>query len=390
MNRDFIEAMSEIEKEKGIPQEALFAAVEKALTNVYKRQYGAEQQNVRIDMDRETGDISIQVIYEIVDGVEDEMTQVDVEEAKEIDPAYEVGDEIAMIIDPKEFSRIATNQAKGEIIQQITEAERDIIYKEFIGKQGEIINGKITRMSKRAIYVNVGRAEGALPENEQVPGEKYRVYDRIKVYIMDVKNEARDKKKGKKEETQIFLSRSHPGLVKKLFELEVPEIQDGTVEIKSIAREAGSRTKIAVYTEDENVDPVGACVGNRGSRVQRVVDELFGEKIDIIMWSDDPEELIKNVLSPATVEAVIIDEEEKSALAVVPDSQLSLAIGNKGQNVRLAAKLCSWKIDIKSVSQYEEMFGEEDAEELPEEEIPEAEEAEAVVEAAEEEKAEEE
>ena len=371
MNRDFIEAMSEIEKEKGIPQEVLFAAVEKALTNVYKRQYGAEQQNVQIDMNRNTGDISIKVIYEIVNEVEDEMTQVSIEEAQSIDPAYEVGDEIEMIIDPKEFSRIATNQAKGEIIQQITEAERDIIYQEFIGKQGEIINGKITRMSKRAIYVNVGRAEGALPTNEQVPGEKYRVYDRIKVYIMDVKNEARDKKKGKKEETQIFLSRSHPGLVKKLFELEVPEIQDGIVEIKSIAREAGSRTKIAVYTEDENVDPVGACVGNRGTRVQRVVDELFGEKIDIIMWSDDPEELIKNVLSPATVEAVIIDEEEKSALAVVPDSQLSLAIGNKGQNVRLAAKLCSWKIDIKSTSQYEEMFGEASEEELPEEEASE-------------------
>ncbi len=360
MNREFLEALEEIEKEKGIPQEVLFQAVEKALTNVYKKQLGAEQQKVSVVMDRDEGDVSIMVTYDVVEEVEDEMTQISLEEAREVDPDYEVGDEIDQIIDPREFSRIATNQAKGEIIQQIIEAERDIIYQEFIDRQGEIINGKITRMSKRAIYVNVGRAEGALPENEQVPGERYHVYDRIKVYIMDVKNEARDRKKGKKEETQIFLSRSHPGLVKKLFEQEVPEIQDGIVEIKSIAREAGSRTKIAVYSNDENVDPVGACVGNRGTRVQRVVDELFGEKIDIIMWDEDPEILIKNVLSPATVEAVILNEEERSALAVVPDSQLSLAIGNKGQNVRLAAKLCSWKIDIKSASQYE-TGSEEDA-----------------------------
>lgn len=227
-----------------------------------------------------------------------------------------------------------------------------MIFDDFITKQGEIVTGIVQRKSGETLFVNMGKAEGILAVNEQVPGERFEVNERLKVYIMDVKKTTKG--------PQVFLSRSHPGLVKRLFELEVPEIQDGIVEIRGIAREAGSRTKMAVYTEDENVDPVGACVGTRGSRVQAVVDELGGEKIDIIFWSEDPEELISNVLSPAKVEKVIIGEEEKTATVVVPDYQLSLAIGKEGQNVRLAAKVSGWKIDIKSHTQYEESIKTED------------------------------
>ena len=354
MNKEFIDAIYDLEKEKGISKDILIEAIESALVSAYKKNYGTSQ-NVRVNSDREEGDIDVFMRMDVVEEIEDELTQISLEEAQEIDPRYEVGDVVEYQVTPKDFGRIAAQTAKQVVVQRIREAERGMVFDNYIERQGEMVTGVVQRISNGTIFVDMGKTEALLPVTEQVPGEKYNVNDRIKVYIMDVKKTAKG--------PQVFLSRSHPAIVKRLFELEVPEIQDGTVEIKSIAREAGSRTKMAVYTEDENVDPVGACVGNRGVRVQAVVDELFGEKIDIITWSDDPKVLIKNVLSPAKVEEVIIDDDEKSALAIVPDYQLSLAIGKEGQNVRLAARLCGWKIDIKSHSQY---FGDGQIEEYAE------------------------
>ena len=362
MNKEFIDAIYDLEKEKGISKDILIEAIESALVSAYKKNYGTSQ-NVRVNIDREEGDIDVFMRMDVVDEIEDELTQISLEEAQEIDPRYEVGDVVEYQVTPKDFGRIAAQTAKQVVVQRIREAERGMVCDNYIERQGEMVTGVVQRISNGTIFVDMGKTEALLPVTEQVPGEKYNVNDRIKVYIMDVKKTAKG--------PQVFLSRSHPAIVKRLFELEVPEIQDGTVEIKSIAREAGSRTKMAVYTEDENVDPVGACVGNRGVRVQAVVDELFGEKIDIITWSDDPKVLIKNVLSPAKVEEVIIDDEEKSALAIVPDYQLSLAIGKEGQNVRLAARLCGWKIDIKSHSQY---FGDSQIEEVAEDDCEEDEE----------------
>lgn len=347
MNKEFIEAIEALEKEKDISKDILIEAIESALVSAYKKNYGTSQ-NVRVNIDREEGDIDVFMRKDVVEEVEDDMEEISLEEALEIDPRYEVGDVVEYQVTPRDFGRIAAQTAKQVVVQRIREAERGMIFDDYITRQGEIITGTVQRISNETIFVNMGKAEGILAATERVPGEKYEINDRIKVYIMDVKKTTKG--------PQVFLSRSHPGLVKRLFELEVPEIEEGIVEIKSIAREAGSRTKLAVYTEDENVDPVGACVGTRGSRVQNIVDELFGEKIDIITWSDDPEVLISNVLSPAKVEKVIIEEEEKAATVIVPDYQLSLAIGKEGQNVRLAAKLCGWKIDIKSHTQY---FGNE-------------------------------
>lgn len=377
MNREFIEAMEQLEKEKHISKDVLLETIESALVSAYKKNYGTAQ-NVRVVIDPDDGEIAVLMRKDIVaeEDIEDDMIQMSLEEAHEIDPRYEIGDAIEFAVTPRDFGRIAAQTAKQVVVQRIREAERGMVYDDFITRQGEIVTGTVQRKSGETMFINIGRAEGILSANEQVPGEHFKVHQRLKVYIMDVKKTTKG--------PQVFLSRSHPGLVKMLFELEVPEIQDGTVEIRGIAREAGSRTKMAVYSEDENVDPVGACVGTRGSRVQSVVDELNGEKIDIIFWSDSPEELIANVLSPATVEEVIIeDEEEKTATAIVPDYQLSLAIGKQGQNVRLAAKVSGWKIDIMSHTQYEEALAaaeaeyEEDLEEagydeeFPQEESPE-------------------
>lgn len=356
MNREFIEAMEQLEKEKHISKDVLLETIESALVSAYKKNYGTAQ-NVRVVIDPDDGEIAVLMRKDIVaeEDIEDDMIQMSLEEAHEIDPRYEIGDAIEFAVTPRDFGRIAAQTAKQVVVQRIREAERGMVYDDFITRQGEIVTGTVQRKSGETMFINIGRAEGILSANEQVPGEHFKVHQRLKVYIMDVKKTTKG--------PQVFLSRSHPGLVKMLFELEVPEIQDGTVEIRGIAREAGSRTKMAVYSEDENVDPVGACVGTRGSRVQSVVDELNGEKIDIIFWSDSPEELIANVLSPATVEEVIIeDEEEKTATAIVPDYQLSLAIGKQGQNVRLAAKVSGWKIDIMSHTQYEEALAAAEAE----------------------------
>lgn len=347
MNKEFIRAIEDLEKEKHISKEILLEAIESALVSAYKKNYGTSQ-NVRVDINEETGDINVYMRMDVVsdEDFEDDLTQITLEEAMEIDPRYEVGDVVEYQVTPRDFGRIAAQTAKQVVVQRIREAERGMVFDNFITRQGEIVTGTVQRVSNETLFINIGNTEGILSPNEQVPGEHYNINDRLKVYIMDV----RKSNKG----PQVFLSRSHPGLVKRLFELEVPEIEDGTVEIKGIAREAGSRTKMAVYTQFENVDPVGACVGTRGNRVQAIVDELHGEKIDIITWSEDPEVLIANVLSPSKVEKVIIpNPEEKSAIVVVPDYQLSLAIGKEGQNVRLAARVSGWKIDIKSHSQYE-------------------------------------
>lgn len=343
MNREFIKAVEELEKEKEISKDLLIEAIESALVSAYKKNYGTSQ-NVRVNIDKESGDINVYMRKDIVEEVEDELVEVSIEEARETDPKYQVGDVVEIQVTPRDFGRIAAQTAKQVVVQRIREAERGMIYDDYSNKQSEIATGIIQRISNDTVFINMGKTEGILAATEQVPGEKYVINSRIKVFIMDVKKTTKG--------PQVYLSRSHPGLVKRLFELEVPEIQDGIVEIKSISREAGSRTKMAVYTADESVDPVGACVGTRGTRVQAIVDELFGEKIDIINWSEDPEKLISSALSPAKVEKVMISEEGKSATVIVPDYQLSLAIGKEGQNVRLAAKLCGWKIDIKSHSQY--------------------------------------
>ena len=343
MNREFIKAIEELEREKEITKYLLIDAIESALVSAYKKNYGTSQ-NVRVNIDRDTGDIDVFMRKDIVEVVEDDLVEISIEEAREIDIKYQVGDIIEKHVTPKDFGRIAAQTAKQVVVQRIREAERGMIYDDYSNKQSEIVNGIIERVSNDTVFINMGKTEGILAATEQVAGEKYIVNNRIKVFIMDVKKTTKG--------PQVYLSRSHPGLVKRLFELEVPEIQDGIVVIKSISREAGSRTKMAVFTADENVDPVGACVGSRGTRVQSIVDELFGEKIDIINWSEEPEKLISSALSPAKVEKVIINNEGKSATVIVPDYQLSLAIGKEGQNVRLAAKLCGWKIDIKSHSQY--------------------------------------
>ncbi len=371
MNKEFIKAIDELEKEKEISKDILIESIEIALVSAYKKNYGTSQ-NVRVVIDRDEGDIDVFMKRNIVEEVVDDLTEISIADALEIDPRYTVGDAIEYQVTPRDFGRIAAQTAKQVVVQRIREAERGMIFDDYVTRQGELVTGIVQRISNETVFINMGKAEGILAGTEQVPGETYTVNNRLKVYIMDVKKTTKG--------PQVYLSRSHPGLVKRLFELEVPEIQDGVVVIKSISREAGSRTKIAVASLDDNVDPVGACVGSRGSRVQVIVDEIFGEKIDIISWSDDPEKLISSALSPAKVEKVIVSPDEKTAVVVVPDYQLSLAIGKEGQNVRLAAKLCSWKIDIKSHSQYfqedidypeddleEEYFEEEYLE--PEEEI---------------------
>jgi transcription termination/antitermination protein NusA len=350
MNKEFILAVEELEKEKDISKDMLIDAIESALVSAYKKNYG-NSQNVRVNIDRVNGDIDVYMLKTVMsdDEVTDEYGELTLDEAHEIDPSYKIGDVIETKVTPKDFGRIAAQTAKQVVVQRIREAERGIIFDDFSNRQSEIITGVVQRVSNETVFVNIGKTEGILAATEQVPGEDYRVNSRLKVFIMDVKKTTKG--------PQVYLSRSHPGLVKRLFELEVPEIRDGIVEIKSISREAGSRTKIAVYTNDPDVDAVGSCVGPRGSRVQAVVDELFGEKIDIINWSEDPAELVRSALSPAKAEEVYINEKTTQATVVVPDFQLSLAIGKEGQNVRLAAKLCGWKIDIKSHTQFEENGG---------------------------------
>ena len=345
MSKEFLDAFADLRKEKNLSEEEVIGAIKDSIENAYKKNYGAS--NVRVEVDMTEGNVSVFMGLEVVEEVMDDMTEISLEDAKEIYDGYELGDIVEYEIDPKDFNRIAAQGAKQVFVQKNREAERINSYNEYIEKKGTIVTGKVERINNGTMLISLGRTEGRVPASEQVKTESFKTGDRIKVYVMDVKKE----NKG----PQVLLSRSHPGLVRGLFELEIPEIADGTVEIMGTAREAGSRTKIAVHSNDPNVDPVGACVGNRGARVQNIADELFGEKIDIIVWDEDPAVLISNVLRPAIVEGVYINEEEKSATAVVPEQQLSLAIGREGQNVRLAAKVSGWKIDIKSHGQLEEM-----------------------------------
>jgi transcription termination factor NusA len=342
MSVELIHALDQLEKEKGIEKEVLIEAIEAALISAYKRNFGSTQ-NVKIYIDRQTGDVRVFALRRVTSRPENEISDISIEEARKLNKKYEEEDIAEIEVTPKKFGRIAAQTAKQVVVQRIREAERGIIFEQFYNKEGDIVTGIIQRSERRNIILDLGKTEAIIAPSEQTNGEEYRFNDRIKTYIVEVKKTTKG--------PQIMVSRTHPGLVKRLFELEVPEIHDGTVEIKSISREPGSRTKIAVFSRDPNVDPVGACVGQKGTRVQAIVDELRGEKIDIIKWSSNPEEYISSSLSPAKVVRVDVGEDERSAKVTVPDYQLSLAIGKEGQNARLAAKLTGWKIDIKSESQ---------------------------------------
>jgi N utilization substance protein A len=342
MNAEFIEALKELEKEKNISIDILLEAIEAALISAYKKNFGSSQ-NVRVEVNRESGEIHVYNRRDIVSEVEEPRLEVSLEEARVIRPDYEVGDVLETEVTPRSFGRIAAQTAKQVVVQRIREAERSNIYEEFINRESDIVTGIVQRHEMKNVYIDLGKAEAVLMPTEQIAREQYNQGDRIKAYIVEVKKTTKG--------PQILLSRTHPGLLKRLFELEVPEIHDGTVELKSVAREAGYRSKIAVYSKHENVDPVGACVGPKGMRVQTIVNELRGEKIDIVKWSSDPAVFVENALSPAKVVSVQVDLNDKVAQVVVPDYQLSLAIGKEGQNARLAAKLTGWKIDIKSESQ---------------------------------------
>jgi N utilization substance protein A len=343
--KELLDSLEIIEKEKGIPKETIFEAIETSLVTACKKNYGTSQ-NIKVDMNRETGEIKVFAQKEVVEDVYDAFLEVSLEDAQEINPMYELGDFVDFEITPKNFGRISAQTAKQVVVQKFREAEREKMYNEFSAKEKEVETAIVQRTDgKGNIIVNLGKTDAILPMTEQLTGETYKFNDRLKVYILKVSLATKG--------PQVTVSRTHYELVKRLFELECPEIFDGTVEIKGISREAGSRTKMAVYSNSENVDAVGACVGQNGSRVDVIVNELKGEKIDIIPWSEDPAEFIAAALRPANVVAVEIDEneDEKSAKVVVPDNQLSLAIGKEGQNVRLAARLTGWKIDIKSESQ---------------------------------------
>lgn len=389
MSAELLFALDELEKDKGIDKEIIIAAIEEALNASYGK--SETDGNTRVEFNRDTGDIKVYAQKEVVEAVENDTTELSLEEARKIDPEFEIGDIAEFEITPKNFGRLAAQKAKQIIIQKLREEERTRVYDQFRAKEKDVVTGSIQRIEmregrdgkkERIIHVDLGQIEGILLPAEQVETEQYKVYDRIKAYVLEVKD-----KGFKSKEPCVMISRSHPSLVKRLFELEVPEIHDGIVEIMNIAREPGSRTKISVYSKDENIEPVGACVGQKGLRVQVIVDELRGERIDIIKWSPYADDLIASSLSPAKALRVFINEEDKSATAIVPDSQLSLAIGREGQNVRLAAKLTGWKIDIKSEAQVrasveEELFNDsadededEDEEDISDEETTEGDEA---------------
>ena len=345
MNKELMGALDELEREKNISKETLLDAIEQSLIQAYKNHFG-KADNVHVTINRETGDFSVYADRRVVEFVEDPAEEVSLVEAQKQNTNAEVGDILKVPVHSDKFGRIATQNAKNVILQKIREEERKVLFDQYHGNEKEVVTGIVQRVVGHNVSVNLGKADAILAENEQVKGETFKPTERIKVYILEVK----DTPKG----PRILVSRTHPGLVKRLFESEVAEVKDGTVEIKSIAREAGSRTKLAVWSNDPDVDPVGACVGVNGARVSAIVNELRGEKIDIINWDENPAILIENALSPARVIAVMADPDEKTALVVVPDYQLSLAIGKEGQNARLAARLTGFKIDIKSETQAKE------------------------------------
>lgn len=346
MSSDLLEALTALEKQKGISREVLLEAIEAALVTAYKRNFN-QAQNVRVDLNSDSGSMKVYARKDVVEEVEDDRLQISLEDAQVINPAYELEDVVEEEVTPKDFGRIAAQTAKQVVTQRVREAERGMIYDEYVDREDDIVNGIVERLDARNMYISLGKVEAVLPIGEQIQTETYKPHDRIKVYITKVERTSRG--------PQVFVSRTHPGLLRRLFELEVPEIYEGIVEVKTIAREAGDRSKMSVHTNNEEVDAIGSCVGARGSRVQSISDELNGEKVDIVEWSEDPVVFVANALNPSKVLDVQVNEEARSTTVVVPDYQLSLAIGKRGQNARLAAKLTGWKIDIKS---------EEDAREL--------------------------
>ena len=344
MSDALINAFELLQAEKGISAEVIIEALESALVSAYKKEYGTSQ-NVEVKFDATRGAVIVYQIKDVVEEVEDESTEISIQDAKDVNFAYEIGDKMKFEVTPKNFGRLAASTAKQVVTQRLREAERTVIYDEYIQYEDDLVTGIVERQDDNYVFINLGKVEAAMSTRNQIEGEVYRTHDRIKVYVSNVE----DATKG----PQVFVSRTHPNLIKRLFEQEVPEIFEGIVEIKSIAREAGDRSKLAVYSHDDNVDAVGTCVGPKGTRVQTIVNELNGENMDIVEWDEDPKEFIKNALNPADVVEVYLDEESRECTAVVPDMQLSLAIGRRGQNVRLAARLTGYKIDIKSEEDFD-------------------------------------
>ena len=349
--KEIIAVMDELEKERGISKDYLVAALEEALVKAYKQNFDADEnvENVKVVIDKVTGEMHVYSAREVVAEFPVPELEISLEEAQKIDKAYNIGDIVNIEIRPKDFGRIAAQKAKQVVVQKIREVEKEMIFTEFNDKKGEIVSGLIQKADGKIVVMDLGKLEGVMPLKEQIPTENYKVNDKIRGYVLEVE-------KGLKGTPQVIVSRSHPDFVRKLFEFEIPEIYEGLIEIKSVSRDPGSRSKVAVYSKDENIDPVGSCVGQKGVRIQNIINELNGEKIDVIEWSQDPAIYIAAALLPAQVMAVDIKEEEKFAQVIVPDDQLSLAIGKSGQNARLAARLTNWKIDIKSESQIREIL----------------------------------
>ena len=349
--KEIIAVMDELEKERGISKDYLVAALEEALVKAYKQNFDADEnaENVKVTIDKVTGEMHVYSAREVVAEFPVPELEISLEDAQKIDKAYNVGDIVNIEIRPKDFGRIAAQKAKQVVVQKIREVEKEMIFTEFNDKKGEIVSGLIQKADGKIVVMDLGKLEGVMPLKEQIPTETYRVNDKIRGYVLEVE-------KGLKGTPQVIVSRSHPDFVRKLFEFEIPEIYEGLIEIKSVSRDPGSRSKVAVYSKDENIDPVGSCVGQKGVRIQTIITELNGEKIDVIEWSQDPAIYIAAALLPAQVMAVDVKEEEKFAQVIVPDDQLSLAIGKSGQNARLAARLTNWKIDIKSESQIREIL----------------------------------
>ena len=348
---ELIMALEDLEKEKGIKKEYMLESIESALVTAYKKNFEVNSDNVRVTMNDTTGEIHVYAEFEVVEEVEDDKTQISVEEAKKISKKYAVGDIVSKELVPKNFGRIAAQTAKQVIIQRIREASRDVIFNEFSEKKGEIVSGIVQKVDKNIVVLDLGKVEGVMPVKEQIPTENYFVNQKLRACIARVE-------RGLKGSPQITISRANNDFVRKLFELEIPEIYEGLIEIKSVSRDPGKRCKVAVYSQNENIDPVGSCVGQKGIRIQNIINELSGEKIDVIEWHEDSSTYIAEALLPAQVLAVDIKEEEKFAQVIVPDDQLSLAIGKAGQNAKLAARLTNWKIDIKSESQFRAMLQE--------------------------------
>ena len=346
---ELIIALDELEKEKGIKKEYVLESIEAALVTAYKRNFDVNSDNVKITLNKETGETHVYEELEVVENVEDDKTQISLEDARKLDSKLEIGDTVHKELMPKNFGRIAAQTAKQVIVQRIREASREIIFNEFSEKKGEIVSGLVQKVDKNIVVLDLGKIEGIMPLKEQIPTETYHVNQKLRACVASVE-------KGIKGSTQIIVSRANNDFLRKLFELEIPEIYEGLIEIKSVSRDPGKRCKVAVYSPNENIDPVGSCVGQKGIRIQNIINELNGEKIDVIEWHEDPSTFIAEALLPAKVMAVDVREEEKFAQVIVPDDQLSLAIGKFGQNARLAAKLTNWKIDIKSESQFRELL----------------------------------